>query len=107
VTAVLREAPGAVDEAGRPAGGRFAPRAAPSACSSVYAALDAWAAAAVPEEGEVLTDDGVRVTFHRERCPHGSFRAWADAVAPGCKFQRNCRSCHPPRRSLRRGGEER
>jgi hypothetical protein len=108
VTAVLpqRVPAGTVDAKGR-RGGQFAPAAAaPSACASVYAALDAWAAAREPEDGEVIAEEGARVTLHRPVCPHGSFRRWADAVAPGCKVQRNCRACHPPRRGLTRHREE-
>ena len=84
--------------AGQPGGGRFAGKAAPSACSTVYALLDALAETAEPEEGEVVYDDGVRVTFHVRWCPHGHTKRWADAIDPRTKAQPNCRGCHPPRR---------
>ena len=93
--------------AGQAGGGRFAAKPAPSACATVYALLDGLAAQVEPRAGEVIYDDGVRVSFYAPRCPHGHFRRWADAVAPGCKVQRNCRRCHPPRRGPRGHGEER
>jgi hypothetical protein len=80
--------------AGSPEGGRFAP----SACASVYAVLDALAEQTEPAEGEVIADEGNRVVLHVRWCPHGHTRRWADRIAPGCKQQRNCRGCHPPRR---------
>lgn len=103
----VRVPAGTVDAEGR-RGGQFAPASpAPSACASVYAVLDRWAAEREPEDGEVIREEGARVTLHRPKCPHGSFRWWADALAPGCKFQRNCRSCHPPRRGPRGAAEAR
>jgi hypothetical protein len=92
--------------AGQAGGGRFAAKAAPSACAGVYAVLDRWAAEREPEDGEAVREEGARTVLHVRWCPHGHTRRWADAVAPGCKVQRNCRSCHPPRTRLRSHGEE-
>lgn len=78
--------------AGRPGGGRFAS----TSCPRVYALLDTLAGSAPePEDGEVIAEDGSRVTFHVRKCPHGHTRRWADRIDPKTK-RPNCRGCHPP-----------
>lgn len=84
--------------AGQEGGGRFAS----VSCPRVYALLDGLAEDA-PEPEPTEDDPVIEVAPGRFRvwapqCPHGHFRRWADAVADGCKVQRNCRQCHPPRR---------
>lgn len=87
--------------AGQAGGGRFAT----AECPTTYRLLAALRPAGEPWPDP--TQPG-RYVCPAPRCPHGHFRRWADAVAEGCKVQRNCRSCHPPRsgpRSLRDAGE--
>lgn len=83
--------------AGSAVGGRFAS----VECPRVYALLDTLS----PPEPEPTAENPVvevapgRFLVYAPKCPHGHFRRWADAVAPDCKVQRNCRGCWPPRRS--------
>jgi hypothetical protein len=105
VTAVQPRVPPGTRE-----GGRFAS----ASCPAVYALLDSLAAGAPepePSEANPIVEVAPgRYRIWAPKCPHGSFRWWADAVAPGCKVQRNCRACHPPRRGPsgpRSVGEER
>lgn len=76
--------------AGQEGGGRFAS----VECPTTYRLL---AALRPVEEARPDPERPGRYVVPAPKCPHGHFRRWADAVAEGCKVQRNCRRCHPPR----------